>query len=324
MQMSDTKEKVKDENIIEKEMARIIKSGVKRSKKDFAKFSAVVAVLSSAALWLLKSIWYAYQSGRMSVYGIDRCYINADNESVFLQIIQMAAILTVWYCVSITYYKISISEDESFFQWKRKVKKLQFWMIEMIVLFGIILVMSGISIVDVVKEITIVYAVAYIVLMWAICLVINVFGIMFARDYKNAKKKMEKDDVKQVESKTVKKSKYQRISEGLVSAVIIVAAELLLISLISHGIEYDRSAYKVIEVQSNLDKDNKYAFEYSSEPLSYELYPVVFENQDCYIVSKLYQDGDDIKINYNYQKIIPKDGVETYMVSDIYAIEFVN
>lgn len=322
--MSDTKEKNKDENVIEKEVAKIIKSGVKRSKKDFAKFSAVVAVLFSAGLWLLKSVWYAYQSGRISVYGIDRCYINTDNESVFLQIIQMAAILTVWYCVSTIYYKISISEDESFFHWKRKVKKLQFWIIEMVVLFGIILAMSGISIIDVVKELTIVYAVAYIVLMWAICLVINIFGIMFARDYKSTKKKKETDEAKQVESPKVKKSKYQRMSRALISAVVIVAAELLLISVISYHIEYDRCAYKVIEVKSSLNKDHKYALEYSSESPSYELYPVVFENQECYIVSKLYQEGDEIKIDYNYQKIIPKDGVETYMFSDIYGIEVVN
>ena len=73
-----------------------------------------------------------------------------------------------------------------------------------------------------------------------------------------------------------------------------------------------------------MDKEDKYAFEYSSESLSYELYPVVFENQDCYIVSKLYQEEDDIKIAYNYQKIIPKDGVVTYMVSDIYGLKITN
>ena len=292
--MSDTKESNKDMDIIEKEVAKLIKIGIKKSKKDFTKFSAMIAVLFSAGVWLLKSIWYVYQSGRMSVYGIDKCYINTDNESVFLQMIQMVSVLTVWYCVSAIYYKISISEDTTFFHWRRKVKKIRFWIIEMIVLFGIVTVMSGISIIELIEEMAGPYAIANIVLLWTICLLINMLGMVFAWGHQDAKKTNDTNENQKEECKKNKKSKYKRLSKMLVGIVVIAAASLLVIYFTSMRIEYNRSAYKVIEVQSSLDKEDKYAFEYSSESLSYELYPVVFENQDCYIVSKLYQEEDDI------------------------------
>ena len=68
---------------------KVIKKCKEIAEKDFTKFSALFVAVMTVGLWVIKGMWYAYQSGRFSVYGIASCYITSDDESFLLQIIQL-------------------------------------------------------------------------------------------------------------------------------------------------------------------------------------------------------------------------------------------
>lgn len=114
------KETKTTEPIAENMVQVVVEECKKIAKEDFGKFSAIVAVIFSAGLWIVKSMWYSYMSGKLSVYKIDRCYINADSENIFLQIIQVVAIIVIGFFVNYLYYKISVAEDQSRLSWKKR------------------------------------------------------------------------------------------------------------------------------------------------------------------------------------------------------------
>lgn len=62
---------------------KVIKKCKEIAEKDFTKFSALFVAVMTVGLWVIKGMWYAYQSGRFSVYGIASCYITSDDESFF-------------------------------------------------------------------------------------------------------------------------------------------------------------------------------------------------------------------------------------------------
>ena len=64
---------------------KVIKKCKEIAEKDFTKFSALFVAVMTVGLWVIKGMWYAYQSGRFSVYGIASCYITSDDESFLLQ-----------------------------------------------------------------------------------------------------------------------------------------------------------------------------------------------------------------------------------------------
>lgn len=106
---------------------KVIKKCKEIAEKDFTKFSALFVAVMTVGLWVIK-VCVAYQSGRFSVYGIASCYITSDDESFLLQIIQLAAVLIVWFRINYLFYTILVSEDETKYHWKRKLKSVVFWL----------------------------------------------------------------------------------------------------------------------------------------------------------------------------------------------------
>lgn len=121
---------------------KVIKKCKEIAEKDFTKFSALFVAVMTVGLWVIKGMWYAYQSGRFSVYGIASCYITSDDESFLLQIIQLAAVLIVWFGINYLFYTILVSEDETKYHWKRKLKSVVFWIVEMLLLLIMVLITS--------------------------------------------------------------------------------------------------------------------------------------------------------------------------------------
>ena len=52
-----------------------------------------------------------------------------------------------------------------------------------------------------------------------------------------------------------------------------------------------------------------------------DIYPIIYENNDIYILSQLYREGQINKINYNFQKVIDKKGIETIYIQNIDLIK---
>ena len=286
----------------------------KIANKDFAKFSAVIAVLFSAGLWVIKSMWYAHYSGAFSVYKIDRCYINMDNEDVFLQIIQWCAILVLGIFVNYVYYWISTTEDKSWFHWKRKLKKSVFWLLEMIILFVYFMQESDTNWNVLLEENIWSDLLAAIIVLWFVCLFINIYAIEIALSWKWKKKKGNNDEI----LKDIVKKK--QIKWLLVLVVVTIAVELVVVYETAKSQERNRHDYKVIVTSAEEGSDSRFNISCGDNGNAYRVYPIVFENQDCYIVTRLYTDNGKINIDYTYQRIVDKEGQETLYTDDVYQI----
>lgn len=320
-------EKGKIESTIEttSEVNDVVKTamteGKKIAKKDFKKFSTIVAVAFSIGLWVVKSIWYAYMSGKFSVYKIDRCYINADNENIFLQTIQLAALFIVWIFINYAYYTISVAEDTSKIHWKRKIKILIFWIIEMVVAFVFVLLETHNQLLEVLGGITVIDIVALIIAFFILCLMVNVFAIEFLikKRWKERKRNKINTSKKNIESQSE-----QGIKELFLTLIVTVAVELIFIFLMASHTEYRRTNYKVIIVQNKETTEDTFSFYCGDEQKRYEIYPIAYENEDYYIITRMYSNNGKTKIDYDYQKVIEKEGQETIYVDDIYKIGIEN
>ncbi len=204
------------------------------AEHDFTKFSALFVVFMTVGLWIIKSMWYAYQSGRFSVYGIDSCYIALNDESVLLQIIQMVAVLVVWFSIDYLYYTIAVSKDETKFHFRRTLKLLAFWVVEMCLLFIIIIILSRVNIIELIKASTGSDIVTILIILAGTCFMVNIYGIEFVIGKKLANRKKKKieskiDKKEDIDDKNLdKKSNQKKIFAVLIAVIITVAFEILI------------------------------------------------------------------------------------------------
>lgn len=294
----------------------VIEEGKKIAKEDFAKFSAIAAVFFSIGLWSIKSIWYAYWSGKFWVYKIDRCYIDTGSENVFLQIIQLASVLFVWFISDYICYIILVLGDKSKFHWKKVRNILGFVITEIVIIFVAISVLENIQWRDLIDEITISRVLVMLGLLIFLCVIINIFAIIFAIEEYLNRKKLQKNAAQQNNEMTYEK----RIKE--IFFIWVLTLSFIIIAVVSEslGIEYNRSNYKVIMIQSEEEAGSAYDIVYARDNNKYKVFPVAYENQDCYIVTRLYNVNGEIKIDYSYQKILSKDEFETIYVDNVYQI----
>ena len=101
--------------------------------------------------------------------------------------------------------------------------------------------------------------------------------------------------------------------------VIIVTFTIILfcIYFLASQHELERVNYKIIieNVTNENDITNKYYFE--SNGSYFRIFIVTYENKDNYFLSRLYSKNGNIMIDYNYQKIINKENIETYYMDNI-------
>lgn len=301
---------------------KVIKKCKEIAEKDFTKFSALFVAVMTVGLWVIKGMWYAYQTGRFSVYGIDSCYISSDNESILLQIIQMTAVLVVLFSINYIYYKISVSEDKSKFHWRRKLRLLGYWLTEMFLLFILVLITSGINIIDLIKDSTANNVVVLLIAIIFACFVVNIYGIEFAIEKKLSSRKRKKLESKAEKKKDIEEeNQHKRNGKNMIFAVFItVAVEMLLMYIFGIVLENDRASYKLVLVEQETSEDSQYIFQYQSGQMNYTICPIVFENSDYYILTRIYKRDGKIEIDYEYQKIIGKTDIETFNCENIYEI----
>lgn len=116
-------------------------------------------------------------------------------------------------------------------------------------------------------------------------------------------------------------NQHKRNSKNMIFTVFItVALEILLMYILGITYENDRSSYKIVLVEQEADEDSKYIFHYQSRQMNYTICPIVFENSDYYILTRLYKRDGKIEMDYEYQKIIEKTDTETFNCENIYGI----
>lgn len=294
----------------------VIEEGKKIAKEDFAKFSAIAAVFFSIGLWSIKSIWYAYWSGKFWVYKIDRCYIDTGSENVFLQIIQLASFLIVWLISNFICYIILGSEDKSKFHWKKIRNILGFVVAEIGIIFVAFFALVNIQWRDIIYDTTVPSFLIILGVLIFLCVVINIFAIEYVLEEHFNRKMSKKTAVQE----NVEMTNEKRIKEMLFIGTVTMSIIIIGVFLVFVKIEYIRSNYKVIMIQSEEETGSAYDIVYAKDNNKYKVFPVAYENQDCFIVTRLYNANGKIKIDYDYQKILSKDEFETIYVDNVYQI----
>lgn len=289
----------------------------KYARKDFTKFSAIVAVMFSVGVWVIKSFWYTYFSGKFSVYKIDKSYIDTNSDNIFLQVMMFASLLIICIVINYTYYKISVADDSSKFHYKRGLRKFRFWVIEILIFSIYFVLASNIPLVDLIKDATPKNLLSFLIIVFFCCFMIKVYAIEFAIQDKIKKKTVNKKINKEVSNESKNKN---WIKEKIFLVIVTVAVELVAINVASSRIEMNRCDYKVIMIESEENAETIFDILCVNNNNKYRIYPIVFEDKDCYIVTRLYYEDNEIKIDYNYQRIIEKSGQAIMFVDNIYKI----
>ena len=80
----------------------------------------------------------------------------------------------------------------------------------------------------------------------------------------------------------------------------------------------EKQNYKIVVEQASdaIGMDEKYIFNHKNSEVV--VYPILYENNEIYLISKLYKDSKGNQIEFETQKVISKKEVETEYVSNIY------
>ena len=259
--------------------------------EKFPQFSACVAVIFSMALWIIKGIWYTYMAGKFSVYKIDKCYIDMNNDSVFLQTIQLIAYLTIGIFSNYAFYKILKTK-------KKKVRNIIIFVaIEEVILFLFVFVSNGFTLEQVCSQLTIRLVVTALILYIIVVVLINSFAINVVHS------EHKKEKIIRTQKQNI--SRKNQIKELIFAITITLAAGFGYTYWIAETTEQRREDYKILELTNTDDEDMMYA--------------VVYETQDSYIVVEMQIENGKLSLNRNNQRIIDKEGQATYYINNIYG-----
>ena len=306
-------------------------------EKDFAKFSAITALCFSIAIWITRSWGYFYTLGRFSVYHIDKGYIDVWTEGFLIQVIQSVSTCIFLLGINYMYFKLSIPQKGK--NAKRRLKKTGFIFLEFIALSAWVLFVNEISFIGLLKELPDVKTIEILALLiaWAIALLmVNAVGIEATIFYKisiKEKKNIAKGN-KEVKPKLKKKGKneeqlekqsdeeesdikqndikYQRWVRAIEVLIIICILEFGLMYGVGVFTERHRSEFKFVVKEVETVVEDEYIFTNQKTGVSYYLYPIIYENQDVYIVSQVTENEDGVFIDCDFQKVIDKKEMITY------------
>lgn len=324
-------------------------------QSDFVKYSGIATVGVTIALWIIRSLGYCYQLGKFAVYGIDKCYVDVMSGNFILNIVQTVAVCIVFFAINYVYFKLSIPTGGCKLQLRRRIKKLGFCVGEIVILLGCVMFSEGISPIDLWKDLkstSIAQNISFGIIILLIWVMINLLGMQANWFRKEAVRKEKKknskvheqsvqklDEGTGVENKEKQKGKnkkekkqkkkereehkkYRKWFTMLRAGLICFSLELALMYGMGRYEENCRVEYKVVVEDAEIEQSSKYVFVNKKDDSAHMLYPVVYENQDIYILTRLYKNEDEIEIDYSYQRIINKENIEVQQLNDIKYIEF--
>ncbi len=317
--MSDEKNNMSEKNEPNDDIIRLlIDKGKEMYQQDFSKFSAITVGFLTVGLWLIKSIWYAFYTGRFSVYSIDTSYISADNENIILEIIQMLSLFVIWILINYAYYKIAKVEDTSKITWKKVLNIALFWVLESVSVYFIICYLDFMNPIQILLESSIEQVVALLILLSLCCLSLNIFALEFLIEERSKRKKSKNKIKKKNEVFSISKEK--RIKNMFLIIIFTAAVEIAIAYISARGAESKRVDYKVLLEPINIETESLYNIECVDYNNAYKMFPIIYEDRECYIVTRLYNDKDGVRIDYDYQKVIEKDGQEVIHIRNVYEV----
>lgn len=318
-------------------VARTLKKIRKYASKNFAKFSAITAVCFSVVIWIIRSLDYFYTLGRFSVYHIDKSYIDVWSEGFFAQVIQSVSIVIWFLTVNYIYFHLSIPQNNK--NAKRRILKVGFVLLEVFGLSVWIILTNGISFIDLLKDLLNASTLDIGVLMieWLALLVIVNSGGIYANHYYRTsikeKKAVSEDETvvkpqldKVGEKKTrdengkekrgVKQDdlKYKEVIWDIVGLLIVCVISFAFMYAMGIQMERQRSEFKFVKEKTEIIDGEEYITTDQTTGDSYYLYPIVYENEEVYILSRIRK---DMTIDCSFLKVIDKENVNTYYIDNL-------
>lgn len=297
-----------------------IKAIKKYSQEHFEKFSAIIVAITTIGVWVVRAIGYTYQAARLSVYDIDKLYVSL-NDNILLQVIEFFAAGILYGTLNYIYFKIATPKETGKKNWKRILKISALFIIEMLaVLFlSIIQTYYGISgFFQEVRGYSVWTGLTLIIILFVSVFSINFLGILISNP-KYSEKEISSDDSSEEKNEVLT---FEKLFPILNILIITIAVILIATHIGTKLGEQHRTNFKVISEQVEVDIENNTIFTLEDRH-SYTLYVVVFENEEYYILCQLYKTNEGIRINKKCQKIVSKENIITYNISNIYEIPYI-
>lgn len=296
-------------------------------------------------LWqVIKFMYYTYMCGRFSAYDIDLSYIIVKEENIVFQIIK---IIGIGLFIFITNYVVYFILTEKNKEKKESCFLIKFlatliWLAFMMLLIVFILsLFSHINIFELIidlknypKE-----NFASLLIIFLFTILVNIIGLELGYkkiiDLKVRRYRLKKEYIKYRKNKKVDKGKLKKygyiitklentkvrkktIKYFIINIIMIVAFIVIMLFymwFMGRNLAEKQLAYKVI-FESTEDVNTKNYILQAGED-RYICYPIIFETEDHYILTRLVKVNDTYSLEQDYQKIINKEGIQTFNIENI-------
>ena len=256
------------------------------------------------AFWT-NAIWYVFQLGYFSQLKIDKCYITIDGMiSIYNIIVHLIVGLTL-VCVNVIAICLKKMNE-------RKIMAVM-GLLEIGFIFYYVSAINHISledlIIDAVQNRNVVGVFSLICSLVMCVFIINLFSFSywitdFLEKRLKRKSEVENSDYKEEQSHNESASIAQK-TRGVICACVCVC--VIFISgvftfLLGNDSAYNKKDYRIIVSSQLKNMDLN---------VGSEIYAVLFQTEDEYIIAEINMEKDEPEIYYDKQMIIPKSGIET-------------
>lgn len=280
--------------------------------KEISEIIAIISVACAAGAFLLRGYWYLYEWGYYNSIGLSRLYIDVESAG------------TIYYVL--TYMGLAglmiFSNYLVYFLCKNRYARIAFVIeaVETVILVFVVLVTSNVTIQEAVEELK-EYGLQkmfeeVLLKLFILVVVINLYGMIYGMYFRYSKSgtlRETDDDWK----------KYISFSPqmGLLFLIIIIF-EGFITFYIGADAGNDKKDYKIIVENIVLEDgekvQEKYIFTLGDSKM--RIYPILYEDEERFIISMLCKKEDEIIIESAWQKVIAKEGIETIYCKDIFSL----
>ena len=293
---------------------QILDEIINYAKEDFKKFSTITAATITIAIWIIRAFGFSYLLGVFSIYNIDKSYIHL-NDNLFLQLLHSISIFVIIFISNYFFLLITTYRNNIF---KRVLYTFSFVVLEYVLLFIFVIVISMYDLRDFMLELSS-YPTNYIILTLLLPLltvfILNFYGIMltyyYYKDKCNTKDSAASPDtVTPLTNKSFKK----------IALILVVFLLILLFFSFVYGelSESNRSNFKIIQQSVDDETLECNIFKSEDNDKSYQLYAIVYENEQVYVTCPLYKENGHIFLNKDQHNILPKNNTRTFKFNNIY------
>lgn len=282
-----------------------------KKKCELKEIFPIITFLSIVVAFVIRGFWYIYEWGYYSALGINRIYIDVESMGSLYYVISYLGIAILIIASNFGVYYLWIN---------RKSMLILLCFLEILLFFWVSFGISNIKFIETLREI-IKYGLIrdfgkLLLEVFIYVLICNIYGLLGGIVVKYFKKKIFINT--------------QRPKIRTTDGVIIILL-FMIISLVIEGIFIYIEGYKagknkkdyriiieeVLGDEKNEEKD-QYIFDF--EDYKVKIYPILYEDNEKYIISYLYWDESEIHIMSERQKVISKESVETVYCKDIFNL----